>query len=76
MLLTVLQTTLAEFFATYLVAILIVGGIGLIIQIVLLVNVYKDAKEREENEVIWFIIVFCTGIFGWIIIQIVKGNRP
>lgn len=50
------------------VIMIIVMGIALIINIAILVWVYKDAQNRgESNAILWMVIVFFTGIFGLII---------
>ena len=46
-----------------------------IIWIILAVWVYKDAKARGENAVLWLLIVLITGIIGLIIWLIVRPKE-
>ena len=50
--------------------------VGLIVNIALMVYVYKDAEARGMGGAIWLIIVFFTGCLGCIIFLIVRGNHP
>ncbi len=48
-----------------------------IIWIVLAIWVYKDAKKRGENAVLWLLVVLLTGIIGLIVYLIVrKSEQP
>ncbi|MHA1275193.1 MAG: PLDc N-terminal domain-containing protein [Promethearchaeota archaeon] len=43
-----------------------------IINILILIWVYKDAKERDMSPILWVIVVFFCGICGLIIYLIVR----
>lgn len=54
----------------------VVYAIIFIVWIILAVWVYKDAKKRGENAVLWLLVVLLTGIIGLIVYLIVrKGER-
>jgi heme/copper-type cytochrome/quinol oxidase subunit 4 len=38
--------------------------------------VYRDAKKRDKNGVLWIIIVIILGIIGFIIWLLVRGEVP
>ncbi|MGQ4874349.1 MAG: PLDc N-terminal domain-containing protein [Promethearchaeia archaeon] len=46
--------------------------IWFIINILILIWVYKDAKERDMSPILWVIVVFFCGICGLIIYLIVR----
>ena len=46
--------------------------IGLAIQVAILVFVYKDAKARGAEPMLWMILCFFTGLIGLIIWLIVR----
>ncbi len=60
---------------------LILGGcivfylVIFIIWILLAVWVYKDAKKRGENAVLWLLVVLLTGIIGLIIYLLVRPKE-
>ena len=48
-----------------------------IVWIILAIWVYKDAKKRGENAVLWLLVVLLTGIIGLIVYLIVrKSEQP
>jgi RsiW-degrading membrane proteinase PrsW (M82 family) len=62
---------------------LIVGLVILVINILLLIWVYKDAKARGQNAVLWLILTFFFGIVAlivWLIIRpkekVGEGPKP
>lgn len=62
---------------------LIVGLVILVINILLLIWVYKDAKARGQNAVLWLILTFFFGIvvlIVWLIIRpkekVGEGPKP
>ena len=64
------QTTLMM--APIMITIIIVLIIFWIIAIGLALWVYKDAKKRDMNAVVWLLIVLVTGCIGCIIYVIVR----
>lgn len=54
----------------------IVGLVVFIINILILVWVYKDAKKRGASGALWVIIVLFTGIIGLIIWLVVRPPIP
>ena len=46
--------------------------VGLAIQVAILVFVYKDAKKRGAEPMLWLVLVFFTGLIGLIIWLIVR----
>jgi len=46
-----------------------------VIWILLAVWVYKDAKKRGENAVLWLLVVLLTGIIGLIIYLLVRPKE-
>jgi hypothetical protein len=58
---------------TFIVA---VAVIGIVLNIILMVWVYKDAEKRGMGGALWLIIVFLAGCIGCLIYLIVRGNHP
>jgi len=54
---------------------LIVYAIIFIVWILIAVWVYKDAKKRGENAVLWLLVVLLTGIIGLIIYLVVRKKE-
>ena len=54
------------------VGIVLIILIPLIIEIAILVWVYKDAKKRGENAVLWLVIVLFFNCIGCIVYLIVR----
>ena len=50
--------------------------IGIIIRVLILIWVYRDAEKRGASGVMWLIIVFLLGIIGLIIYLIVRPKVP
>jgi len=50
----------------------LIVGIGFLINILILIWVYKDAKKRGASGALWVIIVLITGIIGLIIWLVVR----
>jgi hypothetical protein len=50
--------------------------VGIIIRVLILIWVYKDAEKRGASGVMWVIIVFLLGIIGLIIYLIVRPKVP
>ncbi len=71
-----LMTDYDVFLATYLTIVIVVGLIGLAINIALMIWVYKDAEARGMGGALWLIIVFLTSWLGCLIYLIVRGNHP
>lgn len=53
---------------------IIIGAVIVIlfISVVLMVWVYRDAQKRNMNAVVWLLIVFFVGCFGWVIYLMVR----
>ena len=60
------------FWAFFIITMIIVGVILFVLYIKLLIWVYRDAKKRKMDEVIWLLIVFFTFIIGLIIYIVVR----
>ena len=54
----------------------LVWVVFLIVWILVLVWVYRDAEERQMNGVLWVIVVFFLGIIGLIIYLVVRSDKP
>ena len=63
---------LEYFFAMYWYIVMIV----IIINILIMVYINEDAKERDIDRTLWLIIVFFTGCLGCIFYLKVRGNHP
>ncbi len=61
--------------AAYMSSIIIFAVVWLIIDILLLIWVYKDAKKRDMNAVVWVIFVFFCGCCACIIYLIVRKKK-
>ncbi len=59
-------------FATLFGMILIILIIFYVIAILIAIWVYKDAKRRDMNAVMWLLIVLLTGCVGCIIYLVVR----
>ncbi len=70
--LTDLEDLLGPLFIIWVVAMVVF----IIIDIVLMVWVYKDAEARGMGGALWLIIVLCTSWIGCLIFLIVRGNHP
>jgi uncharacterized membrane protein YhdT len=55
---------------------MIIPIILLVIRILVLIWVYKDAKSRGMNAVVWLLIAFFLGIIGLIVFLIVRRSHP
>lgn len=62
------MTMLELFIGSWLICIVVI----FIINILLLIWVYKDAQKRGANPVLWLIVVLIAGILGLIIWLIVR----
>ncbi len=60
----------------YLGGSLVCGAIWFIIDILIMIYMYKDAKKRGKSGVLWLIIGFFLGILGLIIWLIVRPPEP
>jgi len=65
-----------DFLAAYLTFVIALAAIALVINIILMVWVYKDAEKRAMGGALWLIIVFLAGWLGCLIYLIVRGNHP
>ncbi|MHA1678359.1 MAG: PLDc N-terminal domain-containing protein [Promethearchaeota archaeon] len=74
MLFTITDPT--AFLTAYMTIVIVLAVIGLIINIILMVWVYKDAEARGMGGALWLIIVFLTSWIGCLIYLIVRGNHP
>jgi len=45
------------------------------IQIAIAIWVYRDAKKRGEDALLWLLIVLLTGLIGLIIYVLVRGDK-
>jgi len=45
------------------------------IQIAIAIWVYRDAKKRGEDALLWLLIVLLTGLIGLIIYVLIRGNK-
>lgn len=60
------------FWIFFMITMMIVMVILVVLYIKLLIWVYRDAKKRNMDEVIWLLIAVFTGIIGLIIYLIVR----
>jgi len=65
-----------DFLAAYLTIVIAFVVVALVINIILMVWVYKDAEKRAMGGALWLIIVFLAGWLGCLIYLIVRGNHP
>ena len=55
------------------IAIVIFGIVCLVVEILIIVWVYKDAKARNmENPALWIILIIFTGIIGLIVYLVIR----
>ena len=66
------ELLVSPLFIVYIIAMVVF----IIIDIVLMVWVYKDAEARGMGGALWFIIILCTSWIGCLIFLIVRGNHP
>lgn len=45
------------------------------IQIAIAIWVYRDAKKRGEDALLWLLIVLLTGLIGLIIYVLIRGDK-
>ena len=50
----------------------IIGLLGLAVSIYIMVWVYKDAKSRGTEPILWLVLVFFTGLIGLLIYYFVR----
>ena len=60
------------FWLFFIITMIIVGVVLFVLYIKLLIWVYRDAKKRNMDEVIWLLIVLVTGLIGLIIYFIIR----
>jgi len=65
-----------ETFEEWVFSLMLIGfliwAVFFIISILLAIWVYKDAKKRDMNAVVWLLVVLLTGCCGCIIFLIVR----
>ncbi len=45
------------------------------IQIAIAIWVYRDAKKRGEDALLWLLIVLLTGLIGLIVYVLIRGDK-
>jgi uncharacterized membrane protein YhaH (DUF805 family) len=53
---------------------LVCGAIWFVVNIIILIWVYRDAKAHGANPVLWALIVFFTGVIG-LILYLLLGRK-
>ena len=55
---------------------IIVFVVGILVRVLILVWVYRDAQQRGRDAAIWMLIVLIAGLIGLLIYLVVREDRP
>jgi hypothetical protein len=55
---------------------LIILVVGIVVRVLILVWVYRDAQSRGKDATLWLLIVLFAGLIGLIIYLVVRDDRP